>query len=81
MCVSVYILEFWNKTYYTGITNDIERRLSEHRRGYSKSTKNRGTFILKYISVFEDRKTARKMEVHIKKTGAKRYLMKFYYRK
>ena len=29
----VYILECADKTYYTGVTNDLERRLLEHQNG------------------------------------------------
>ncbi|NSW46012.1 MAG: GIY-YIG nuclease family protein [Bacteroidales bacterium] len=31
----VYILECSDKSYYTGVTNDIERRMFEHNSGYS----------------------------------------------
>ncbi len=31
----VYILECSDKTYYTGVTNNLERRFSEHSEGYN----------------------------------------------
>jgi putative endonuclease len=31
--MAVYILECSDKSYYTGVTNDVERRLWEHREG------------------------------------------------
>lgn len=81
MCVWVYILEFRNGTYYTGITNNLERRTNEHRNGRSASTRYRGTFVIRWTKELKDRRTARVFEVLIKKTGAKRYLMKLDYRK
>lgn len=32
----VYILLCSDKTYYTGMTNDLERRLTQHKSGYKK---------------------------------------------
>jgi len=32
----VYILECSDNTYYTGVTNDIDRRLAEHKMGIDK---------------------------------------------
>ncbi|MFA6272228.1 MAG: GIY-YIG nuclease family protein [Patescibacteria group bacterium] len=37
---SVYILLLSNKQLYAGITNNLERRLKEHRQGKSTFTKN-----------------------------------------
>ena len=36
----VYILECADTSLYTGITNDLERRLEEHRTGQEQSTRN-----------------------------------------
>lgn len=74
--VFVYILILDYKKYYTGITNDLNRRLKEHRnnkRGYT------ARFTIKdYIFIYEceNRSIARKIEVKIKKQGAKRFLLK-----
>jgi putative endonuclease len=32
----VYILKCYDKSYYTGVTNDLERRLNEHQTGYDR---------------------------------------------
>ncbi|WP_317169112.1 GIY-YIG nuclease family protein [Flavivirga algicola] len=32
----VYILLCSDKTYYTGMTNDLERRINQHKSGYRK---------------------------------------------
>lgn len=71
-----YILLLSNNTYYTGITNNIQRRLYEHNTGQSKSTKRHLPVTLQHTIAFNTRKKARRQEVYIKKTGAKRYLNK-----
>jgi len=70
----LYVIRSLEGKYYTGITNDISRRLKEHRGGESKSTKNYRGIELVWTKVFRDRKEARAMEVRIKKRGAARWL-------
>ena len=72
----VYILILSNGTYYTGITNNLIRRLTEHNQGKSISTRKHLPVILKYTKKFNTRIEARKKEVFIKNTSAKRYLNK-----
>jgi putative endonuclease len=36
-CYYVYILQCRDGSYYTGVTNNIERRLWEHETGYNAS--------------------------------------------
>lgn len=54
--------------FYTGITNNLERRIKEHDRGVSstRSTKNRGPFKLIYFEKAENRKLARAREKYLK---------------
>lgn len=65
----VYILlsEKDNK-FYTGITNDIERRLKQHNIGYSstRSTKTRGPFKLVFAQECRDRLEAHELEKFLK---------------
>ena len=50
----VYILECANGKYYTGSTNDIESRITQHREGLgSNFTKKYLPFNLVYVQVFE----------------------------
>ena len=70
----LYIIRGEQGRYYTGITNDIDRRLKEHRSGASKSTVRYGEIELVWTKTFRDRKEARDWEVMIKKKGAKRWL-------
>lgn len=71
-----YILLLKNNTYYTGITNNLERRLKEHQEGKSKSTKWHRPIKLIYNKSFNTRKETRRLEVKIKNLGAKKYLNK-----
>ena len=52
----VYIIECSDKSYYTGLTNDIERRLLEHNTGFAKGcyTYDRRPVELKYSELFQD---------------------------
>lgn len=71
----VYILNCANKTYYTGITNNLERRLSEHKNGLSSFAKGRLPINLVYYEVVNSRFNARKREIVIKDMSQKRKLI------
>lgn len=63
----VYILECSDQTLYTGVTNDLPRRLSAHESGQgAKYTKGRGPFTLLYSEACEDKSAALKRELAIK---------------
>ncbi len=64
----VYILECQDKTLYTGITNNLERRISQHEKGQgAKYTKGRGPFEIKYTEHCDDKSLALQRECEIKK--------------
>jgi putative endonuclease len=63
----VYILECADKSLYTGITNDLDRRLAEHAAGKgAKYTKGRGPFRLVYRETCQGRAEASRRETAIK---------------
>ena len=63
----VYILECNDGTLYTGITTDVDRRLTEHLNGTgAKYTKIRGVKRLCYQEKQPDRSLASKREYEIK---------------
>jgi len=67
---TVYILRTSRNTLYTGITNNLEKRLDEHRAKGKKSAKymrSFDSFKLVYTEVFENRGQALKREAEIKK--------------
>lgn len=74
----VYILLCDNSKFYTGITNNFKRRWYEHlssKKGYTSRFKKKEVIFLYEV---ESRKRARELEVSIKKTGAKRFLLKHF---
>lgn len=54
---------------YTGSTNDLKRRFSEHNDGKVKSTKARRPFVLIYYEAYASGKDARRREFSLKKNG------------
>ena len=74
----VYVLKsLKDGRFYTGITNNLERRLKEHNKGKSStpSTKNRGPFMIVYREKVKTRGEARKREKYLK-SGAGREIIK-----
>jgi putative endonuclease len=65
---SVYILECSDGSYYTGVTNDLERRLWEHETGFDIKcyTHSKRPLILKYYESTNDVKQAILREKQIK---------------
>ena len=64
----VYILLCRDGTLYTGITNDIKKRMLAHEKGKgAKYTKGRGPFKLVYENIFNNQSMAMKEENRIKK--------------
>jgi putative endonuclease len=62
-----YILRCADDTLYTGITNDLEKRLAAHNAGTaSKYTRARGPVKLVFAQDFTDRSAASKRESAIK---------------
>ncbi len=71
----VYILECSDMTYYTGITTNIERRVSEHETGVgAKYTRGRGPLRLVYSEETADRSSATKREIEIKSLSKEKKL-------
>lgn len=65
---TVYILECGDGTLYTGITDDLQRRLKAHAEGRgAKYTRGRGPLQLSYRETVPDKSTALKRESAIKR--------------
>ena len=65
---SVYIIQCRDQSLYTGITNNLTKRLEMHESGRAaKYTKGRGPFNLVYQEFFENRSLSTKRESEIKK--------------
>lgn len=71
----VYILRCNDGTLYTGITDNLPRRLAQHRAGKgAKYTRGRAPLILNYVEHCEDRSFALRREAAIKKMPRKEKL-------
>ncbi len=76
MAVTVYALHFNSGQIYIGMTADFARRLEEHRRRQSPSTRRfEGEFNVQYKQEFPDYKQARRHEKYLK-SGAGRQLLR-----
>ena len=66
----VYILRCGDGTLYTGVTDDVPRRLAAHRAGKgAKYTRGRGPLELVYAEEVPDKSAALRREAAIKKSG------------
>ncbi len=64
----VYILRCGDGTLYTGITDNVSRRLAAHRAGKgAKYTRGRGPLELVYQEAVPDKSAALKREIALKK--------------
>ena len=72
-----YVLSCSDKSLYTGVTTDVERRLKEHndKKG-AKYTRSRLPVTVLYYREVENRSLAQKMESAFKKLSRKQKLQK-----
>jgi putative endonuclease len=59
---------------YVGFTENIERRLKEHNKGKTRSTKGYIPWILVYSEEAENRPAARNREKYLKSGSGKEYI-------
>lgn len=71
----VYILKCKDRSLYTGITTDIDRRLLEHQKGLGGHyTRSRGAVCIVYSEKHPNRGAALKREAEIKKWSRRKKL-------
>jgi len=61
---------------YIGYTNSLKRRIEEHRKGKSQSTKPRLPMKLIYFEACTNQEDAERREGYLKTTGGRRFLAK-----
>ena len=71
--VTVYVLQGKGKR-YVGITNNLIRRLAEHKSGHTKSAQIIGQFKLLHTEEFPDYNSARKREKFLKSGQGREFL-------
>ncbi len=70
-----YAIKSLNRNYiYVGLTNNVNRRLEEHNKGYNKTTKPYKPFKLIYKEEFVTRNKAREKEKYLKSGIGKEFL-------
>ena len=72
--IGVYVLQCKNGRYYTGSTDDLDRRMEEHQRGKSKATRNLLPVEVKAFIESNSLTDARKLEYQIKQMKSRKYL-------
>lgn len=71
----VYVISSSIRPYiYVGLTNDVERRFAEHNKGYNKTTKPYGPFVILLTEEYENRPHARVREKYLKSGIGKEWL-------
>ena len=69
----VYILKS-PKQLYIGYTNNLMRRFMEHQKGFSKATRNRGSWEIVYYEACVSNIDALKREKYLKTAWGRRYI-------
>ena len=62
----VYVLQCNDDRYYTGLTNNLNRRLAQHKRGEVISTKHKRPVKLLFFAGFTTRSLAAEFEKYLK---------------
>ncbi len=71
---TVYVLKDKNGKLYKGMTNNMERRLREHRSGHTKTTKKMKDVEVVYTEKYDTFTEARKRELYLKSAVGRRFL-------
>ncbi len=72
----VYILNTKANKYYIGSTNDLQKRLRQHREGKTASTKKLGAKSFAFVQEYPTLETARWVETKLKKLKRRDYIEK-----
>ena len=62
----VYILKLYDGSYYVGYSDNLKQRISEHKRGIVKTTRNLLPLTLVFYSAFSAKQKAMKFERYLK---------------
>ncbi len=74
MKYTVYVLKDKHGKFYKGMTNNIDRRFSEHKQGNTRSTRLMEDLKIVYTEEFDSLLEARKREVYFKTAAGRRFL-------
>jgi putative endonuclease len=76
MKYTTYVLVDENGKLYKGFTNNLERRLAEHRSGHTITTSRMPSLTVAYTEEFDTLDSARKRELYFKSAAGRRFLKK-----
>ncbi len=71
---TVYVLADDSNHLYKGVTNDLERRLKEHKYGKTKTTAKMTNLHVVYTEVYNSFTEARSREIYFKTAAGRRFL-------
>jgi putative endonuclease len=69
----LYILKGNKNSFYVGISEDPQRRLTEHNAGKVQSTKSNIPWEIVHLELLENRVAARKREKYLKPAAGRRF--------
>lgn len=72
----LYLLKLKDGTVYTGRSDNLKRRIEEHKRGKVKSTKNKLPVTLIYYEAYVLKRDAIKRELYLKTGDGRREIKK-----
>jgi putative endonuclease len=70
----VYVLQDEKGVLYKGLTNNLARRLQEHRRGKTKTTRTMGELKVFYTEEYDTLSEARNRELYFKSAAGRKFL-------
>ena len=73
---TAYILRDKLGKYYKGVTNNLARRLHEHKNGKTQTTSRMEELAVVYKEEYDNFAQARKREVYLKSAAGRRFLKK-----
>lgn len=76
MFYTVYVLRDSDGKLYKGMTNNLSRRLKEHRSGHTRTTSRMDNLSVAYTEEFDSFEAARKRELYFKSAAGRRFLAK-----
>jgi putative endonuclease len=71
---TVYVLRDSFGKIYKGMTNDLDRRLSEHKSGHTITTSKMKNLFVIYTENYNSFQEARKRELYLKSAAGRRFL-------
>jgi putative endonuclease len=73
---TVYILKDSAGKLYKGVTNNLQRRIAEHKSGHTQSTRALKNLNVVYTEEYDNFEQARDRELYLKSAAGRRFLKK-----